>query len=282
MTSAAIAVVAGSGLDLTGALDSVDQELSFADVEIASGFARGASSAPMSLLLRDNPPSREANSCPERGHLSGTGVEGHAGRFVLGHCAGTRVIVQCGRLHLYEGLAYDSVVQTVDALHALGARTAIFTNAAGGLEPQMRPGDLMAANAVRLWRYRGWPDAPECLIPDFQLAGCDVRGAYHWVHGPCYETRAEISALRASRSSAVGMSTAPEMHRAQRLGMRSAAISCITNNCCTPQHLTHAHVLRTAAAASARLCTLLRRHIQGIADANHATSSRNVPRHRDV
>ena len=52
------------------------------------------------------------------------------------------------------------------------------------------------------------------------MAGCDARGVYHWVHGPCYETRAEIRALQTEHSNAVGMSTAPEMHRAQALGMR--------------------------------------------------------------
>jgi purine-nucleoside phosphorylase len=64
--------------------------------------------------------------------------------------------------------------------------------------------------------------------------------------------------LRALGSSAVGMSTAAEFLRARELGMRAAAVSCITNNCCAPGVLTHEHVLRTASAASARLCGLLR------------------------
>jgi purine-nucleoside phosphorylase len=135
----------------------------------------------------------------------------------------------------------------------------------------------MAASRIRLWRYRRWPAAPAQLMPDFELPGCDASGAYHWVHGPCYETRAEIRALQTEKSSAVGMSTAPEMHRAQALGMRAAAISCITNNCCTPQHLTHEHVLRTAAAASARLSALLR---DFIAESANSLSRNPAPSNR--
>lgn len=224
-----IAIVAGSGLDLTPVLDSV------ARVHAFSEFAG----------------------------LPARGVAGHAGRFVDGQSGESRVIIQCGRLHFYEGWDHATVVRTVDILRDFGASTIVFTNAAGGLQPEMQPGDLMAADCVRIWPYRGWPGAPGALAPDLEVAGCDWRGAYHWVHGPCYETRAEIAALRAEKSSTVGMSTAPELHRAQALGIRAAAVSCITNNCCTPQHLTHDHVLRTAAAASARLCAILRAEICG-------------------
>ena len=108
----AIAVVAGSGLDLVGVLDTVERELSFAE------------------------------GCPR----AQTAVPGHAGRFVIGRCGETHVIVQCGRLHFYEGLTYEVVTSTVDTLRALGAGSVIFTNAAGGLEPGMRPGHLMAAS----------------------------------------------------------------------------------------------------------------------------------------
>ncbi len=234
----AVAIVAGSGLDLTGVLDSVDRVHAFSEF---SG-------------------------------LPAQNVAGHAGRFVDGWTGVSRVIVQCGRAHFYEGWDYPAVVRAVDVLRDLGARTVVFTNAAGGLLPDMRPGDLMAADGVRTWPYRGWPGAPGVLTPDLELAGCDWRGAYHWVHGPCYETRAEIAALRAEKSSAVGMSTAPDMHRAQALGMRAGAVSCVTNNCCTPQHLTHDHVLRTAAAASARLCAILRAEIgRGSLGASRAT-----------
>jgi len=219
-----VAVVAGSGLDLRPLLDSIDGEREFATVD----------------------------------GLPSARVVGHPGRFVFGQCVGVRVILQSGRLHCYEGLSFAEATAPVAALHEFGADTVLFTNAAGGLIPDMEPGDLMAADAVRLWPYTSWKNRPESLTLDLVPSGCAWRGAYHWVHGPCYETRAEVAALRALGSGAVGMSTAPEVARAQALGMRTGAISCITNNCCTPQKLTHEHVLKTASAASARLCEVLR------------------------
>lgn len=220
----ALAVVAGSGLDLRPLLDAVEEERDFREVP----------------------------------GLSRAGVTGHAGRFVFGRANGVRVILQCGRLHVYEGRSADEAAGPVDALRKFGASRIVFTNAAGGLLTDMRPGDLMAVEDIRAWPYIGWQGKPRELTPDFVPEGCEWRGAYHWVHGPCYETRAEIRALCALGSAAVGMSTAPEMIRARELGIPAAAISCITNNCHTPQVLTHEHVLRTAAAASARLCAVLR------------------------
>lgn len=219
-----VAVVAGSGLDLRALLDEIDEERDFAGV---AGL-RAARSA------------------------------GHAGKFIFGRSEGARVIVQSGRLHLYEGLDYETVTAPIAALHAFGARTILLSNAAGGLLPEMHPGDLMAVDEVRCWPCARWRERPESLPLDLVADHCDWRGAYHWVHGPCYETRAEIAALRSLHGAAVGMSTAPEVSRARELGIRVGAISCITNNCCTPQVLTHDHVLRTAAAASARLCEVLR------------------------
>lgn len=232
----AVAVVAGSGLDLRPLLDSVDDEMDFTSVP----------------------------------GLPAARIAGHPGKFVFGRSEGLPVILQVGRLHLYEGLSYAEATAPVTALHEFGARTILFTNAAGGLLPDMEPGDLMAADAIRLWPNTAWKERTDTLDVDFVPEGCAWRGAYHWVHGPCYETRAEINALRAQGSGAVGMSTAPEIARAKSLGMRSAAISCITNNCCTPQRLTHEHVLRTAAAASARLCEVLR----GALSRNFAPASR--------
>lgn len=232
-----VAVVAGSGLDLGALLDSVDDERPFSAMP----------------GLRDS------------------GIAGHAGKFIFGRCADLRVIVQSGRLHFYEGLDYASVTAPIAALHAFGARTLVLTNAAGGLLPEMRPGELLAAETLRCWPCARWTARPEALRPDFVPQGCDWRGAYHWVHGPCYETRAEIAALREMGGAAVGMSTAPELLRAQELGLRAGAISCITNNCCTPQVLTHEHVLRTAALASARLCEVLRETI--LAESCHREES---------
>ena len=223
MKTATLGIVAGSGIDL--------------------------------LPLLDAPGPRHHFSIWER--LPESAVPGHAPFFVEGRCAGKRLVVQCGRLHVYEGLPPRTVVRTVDALHTLGVSAILFTNAAGGLLPQMRPGDLVAARALHAWPCAHTAPAG-ALHPDFVVPGCDFAGAYAWMHGPCYETRAEILALRRLGASTVGMSTAPEFLRCRELGIAAAAISCVTNNCTRPQRLTHQHVVATARQASRRLRAVIR------------------------
>lgn len=219
----AVAVVAGSGIDLRGLFDRVAEEIPFTAVP---GLPPG-------------------------------GVPGHASVFLRGTAAGVPLVLQCGRLHAYEGLGFDTVTRTVDALRDLGARAVVFTNAVGGLLPELEPGDLVAADLVRAWRCARFP-LPAEQTPDFVLPGADARGVYHWMHGPCYETRAEIAALRRLGAATVGMSTAPEMLRCGRIGLRAGLVSCVTNSCVRPQRLTHDHVVATARTASGKLERLLR------------------------
>lgn len=223
----AIALVAGSGMAFDRLLDRIDDERPFTEFPA----------------------------------LRPCSVTGHVGRFIFGTCGIRPVIVQQGRLHVYEGLTIDEAAATVDVLHELGARQIIFTNAAGGLQPGTPCGSLLAIDRIATWPYARWHHAPERITPTFHVHGCDARGAYLWVHGPSYETRAEIAAMQRMNLHAVGMSTAPEMHRAHQLRLQTAAISCITNECAIPQKLSHDHVLAAAAAATARLITLLRTHI---------------------
>lgn len=223
-TARLIGVVSGSGLDITGLLDDVDSEHVFDTVP---------------------------------GRTDGT-VPGHDYGFVRGRCGPCRIVLQRGRRHLYEGLSCQAVVQTVDAMHRFGVRTLLFTNVAGALRPDLSPGDLVAIDRLRLWPYVRWPDQPEALPTDFVMPGCDLTAAYQWMHGPCYETRAEIAALRRLGSTVVGMSTAPEVARCRELGIRAGIISCVTNVCGGPQVLTHDHVVAVARQASARLTALVR------------------------
>ena len=83
-----------------------------------------------------------------------------------------------------------------------------------------------------------------------------------WVHGPCYETPAEIAALRRMSVCAVGMSAGPELARCRELGIPAAVVSCITNNCCERSTLTHDHVVQTARSASSALVALIRDGVQ--------------------
>ena len=224
MPVAPIGIVAGSGIALEPLIDQLGAEYSFAealDMDVDT-------------------------------------IPGQKGVFIEGTCDGIPIILQCGRLHFYEGHDYSTVNRTVDFMHKKGVRNVIYTNAAGGLKPNMHPGDLLAADTLALWPCQRWLEHPSDIQTDIQLEGCDHRGTYTWVHGPCYETQSEIHALQASNSDAVGMSTAPELARCHEWGMRGGSISCITNNCCAPQTLTHEHVLEIAATASERIQKILR------------------------
>lgn len=232
----AMGIVAGSGLALDGVLDEVREMRPF-----------GASPA-----------------------LGDPAVEGHAGAFLMGGCCGIPVVLQQGRLHFYEGFGYAAATKPVDVMRDMGVERIVFTNAAGGLEPAMVPGSLMAVSSVGLWPCRMWPDQPRELELDWVIPGCDTTGRYAWVHGPSYETRAEIGALQRSGGAAVGMSTAPELVRCGELGISAAAISCITNNCCVPRKLTHEHVIKIAATASDRLTELLRTAFRALAGGDGA------------
>lgn len=227
----AIGLVSGSGLELESVLDRVDREAAFEDVP---GLAAGC-------------------------------VAGHDYRFVLGACGGAPVVLQRGRRHVYEGAGLDMIWRTVDALHAFGVRRVLFTNVSGGLRADLGPGTLVAVDAVKLWPCVCWPERPGALQPDFVPAGCDAQGAYFWMHGPCYETRAEVAALQRLGGSVVGMSTAPELQRCRELGIEAGVISCVTNACGAQEKLTHAHVVAAARRANDRLVALLRRDVQALA-----------------
>ena len=218
-----VGIVSGSGIHLRPLLDEVLLELPFAEVD---GVAAAT-------------------------------VAGHDGSFVFGRCEGLPLVLQSGRIHLYEGHAPDAVAATADALHGFGVRTLILTNAAGGLEESLVPGDWVAADSVLAWRFQGHT-FPERMIPDFLVPGCRTTGTYSWMHGPCYETRAEIRALQAMGGKTVGMSVALELERCQQRGIRAGVVSCVTNNCTAQEPLSHAQVVETAARASAHLCGILR------------------------
>ncbi|MCC6797795.1 MAG: purine-nucleoside phosphorylase [Candidatus Hydrogenedentes bacterium] len=223
-----IGIVSGSGLDLTPLLDSISAEFSFQD---ELGFDIDA-------------------------------LEGHARKFVRGTCGDRELLLQCGRLHFYEGYTFEEVTSTVDVLDAFGARTIIFTNVGGGLRPDLKPGDIVSIGDLRTWPYVRWVDRPDSLVTDFQIEGADASGTYYWMHGPSYETPAEIRALQILGGDVVGMSTAPEIARCKQLGIRAAVLTIVTNNCCAPQVLTHDEVVRVAQSASARLVQLLYGAIQ--------------------
>jgi purine-nucleoside phosphorylase len=173
--------------------------------------------------------------------LETAGVPGHRGAVVLGTWAGVPVLAFAGRLHYYEGHPWRRIVQPIHLAHGLGASILLATNAAGGIHEDLQPGDLMAIHAHVDWtRPHGWREPAkqlfysERLLRLLQQAAAESAmvvktGSYAQLTGPCYETPAEIRALKACSADAVGMSTGREIQTGHELGMECAAISCITN-----------------------------------------------------
>jgi purine-nucleoside phosphorylase len=210
--------------------------------------------------------------------LGATSVAGHRGRLTLGEWAGKRVLVFEGRLHYYEGHPWRNVVLPVRTAADLGARVLLLTNAAGGIHDALAAGSLMAIRdhiewtRPYCWRLPGpggqggprpSPYAPRLLELLAQAArglGMELhQGVYAALTGPCYETPAEIRALKIWGADAVGMSTAREIQSGCDAGMECAALSCITNRAAglSAGPLDHKEVLTTAAAQSERLAELL-------------------------
>ena len=207
-------------------------------------------------------------------------VEGHAGALVVGRLAGVEVAAMAGRFHLYEGWSAAQVALPVRALAAIGTPLLVLTNAAGGLRPGMAAGDLMlvsdhlnltGANPLTGASVAGetrYPDLSAAYDPEsrriFRAAALAARvplleGVYAGLPGPSYETPAEIRMLRRLGADAVGMSTVTEVVAARAMGMRVAAISCITNlaSGLGEGPLSHEEVLEAGAAARDRLTRLI-------------------------
>ena len=175
--------------------------------------------------------------------LPPSSVPGHAGRFVAGELNGRAVLIQQGRVHLYEGRSAFTVTLPVRALARLGVRNIILTNAAGGLVPGwpvpclMRIRDhlnfqhrspLLRSEAGRAQPYDA--ELGALLGQVAQRVGIELyTGVYAGLLGPSYETPAEVRLLQSAGAHAVGMSTVLEALAAHAQGLRVAAVSCISN-----------------------------------------------------
>jgi purine-nucleoside phosphorylase len=208
-------------------------------------------------------------------------VAGHAGRLVIGTLEGHVCVVLQGRLHLYEGYEPAVVALPARVMIALGARTLIVTNAAGGIARSFRAGDLMLIvdhiNFTGRNPLVGPPAPDEPRFPDMtaaydpqlrELAGeaaaeAQVRlvhGVYAAALGPSYETPAEVRLLARLGADAVGMSTVPEVIVARARGVPVLGVALISNRAAglTGEPLSHEEVLAAGAAASGRCARLLR------------------------
>ena len=265
------------------------------DLQPAVGIILGSGLGDLANEVRD------ATAIPyaDIHHFLRSTVHGHAGRLLLGSLEDVPVVMMQGRFHFYEGYTLQALTLPVRVMHALGARTLIVTNAAGGLNPAYRPGDfmlirdhinlpgmaganpLMGPNDDRLGER--FPALAHAYDAELRQLARDVaaqhtgttlhEGVYVMVSGPSYETGAELKFLRATGADAVGMSTAPEVVVARHMGMRVLGLSLITNTATgdVTEKVNHTEVLATADAARVRFAMLVRGILRGMSSLDEPT-----------
>jgi purine-nucleoside phosphorylase len=208
-------------------------------------------------------------------------VVGHAGRLVIGTSAGRRVAALVGRVHVYEGFDPATVVFATRVMGRLGVKRLILTNTAGGISPSFVRGVLMIIddhiNLLGTNPLVGpnderfgprFPDMSEVYSRRLRAIAAEAarargipvaHGVYAAVHGPSYETPAEIRYLRIIGADAVGMSTVLEAIAARHMGLEVLGISCITNMAAglRPEPLRHEEVVETARRIRGSFAALL-------------------------
>jgi purine-nucleoside phosphorylase len=214
-------------------------------------------------------------------HVRGAAVAGHVGELVAGSVGGIGALVLSGRVHPYEGYSHREVTVLLRACLQLGARTVVVTNAAGGLNPEFDPGDVMLiGDVINLSgenpllgpnldgfgpRFPAMADAfdgPLRAAARESAERIDLalrEGVYIMLSGPYYETRAEMRMLRMLGGDAVGMSTVPEVLVARHAGARVLGFSLITNKATVDVEAgaTHEEVLEMGRIGAERLVRLL-------------------------
>lgn len=211
-------------------------------------------------------------------------VEGHSGRLIFGKLGNKRVMAMQGRFHFYEGYAMQQVTFPVRVMKELGINTLFVSNAAGGMNPEFKIGDIMIINdhinlfpehPLRGKNYNElgprFPDMSEPyshrLINDaLKVAkenGIKVhQGVYVGTQGPTFETPAEYRYFRRIGGDAVGMSTVPEVIVARHGGMEVFAISVITDlgglEGVEPEKVSHEEVQKAAAEAQPKMTAIMK------------------------
>jgi purine-nucleoside phosphorylase len=214
-------------------------------------------------------------------HWPASRVIGHAGRLVIGNVGGHRIAALAGRVHFYEGHDLGTVVFATRVMGRLGVRQVILTNAAGGVNTGFAQGALMVIddhiNLLGSNPLVGpnddrfgprFPDMSEVYSARLRRLTDEAarergiavsHGVYAALHGPSYETPAEIRYLRTIGADAVGMSTVPEAIAARHMGLEVLGISCITNMAAgvLPQPINHEEVLETTRRVRTSFSALL-------------------------
>lgn len=204
-------------------------------------------------------------------------VEGHRGSLMFGKLNGVDVVVMCGRFHYYEGYSMKDITFPIHVMKAMGAETLIISNAAGGMNPTFKIGDvmiikdhinlfgdnpLMGKNDDRIGpRFPSMNDAYDAAYIKLAHQVAEnhnislQQGVYLGVTGPCFETPAEYRAFHILGADAVGMSTVPECIVARHIGLKVFALSVITDLGVVGivEEASHEEVLAAAANAGPKM-----------------------------
>lgn len=219
-------------------------------------------------------------------HFPLSTVEGHSGKLIKGRLGNREIIAMQGRFHYYEGYTMQQVTYPVRVMQQLGIKTLFVSNAAGGMNPDFKVGDLMLItdhiNTFPDHPLRGknydelgprFPDMSNAYTPRLIAKALDIarrngitvqQGVYVGTQGPSFETPAEYRYFRTIGGDAVGMSTVPEVIVAHHAGMEVFAISVITDlggfgdivKC------SHEEVQKAAAEAQPRMTLIMRQLIE--------------------
>lgn len=198
-------------------------------------------------------------------------VVGHKGQLVFGTINDINVVAMQGRMHYYEGHDIKDVVFPIRILALLGIEILLITNAAGGVNTDFSPGDIMIIkdhiNFAGINPLRGpnnedfgprFPDMSYTYDRDLMEIAEETadeldfslqKGCYMWFSGPTYETPAEVNMARILGADAVGMSTVPEAIVARHMGLKLLGLSCITNMAAgiLDEPLNHSDVIKVSA-----------------------------------
>jgi len=213
-------------------------------------------------------------------------VETHAGKLILGKLAGKSVVAMQGRFHYYEGYSMQEITYPIRVMKVLGIHTLVISNAAGGMNPLFRKGDLMIIDDhINLLGDNPlvgpnidefgprFPDMSEPYSKRLIGIAEEValkekirlqKGVFVAVSGPNLETRAEYRFLRSIGADAVGMSTVPEVIVARHMGLEVFGVSVITDECLPDalQPVDVPDIIRTANEAQPRLTLLMKKLIE--------------------
>ncbi len=221
-------------------------------------------------------------------HFPVSTVKGHSGKLLFGNIVGKKVIVMGGRFHFYEGYTPQQVIYPIRVMRLLGIETLLLSNAAGGVNPAFKVGDLMiitdhisfftsnpliGKNVDELGTR--FPDMSEPYCKELILKAEIIakanglhlfQGVYTAVSGPTFETRAEYKLIKLMGSDVVGMSTVQETIAAVHCGMKVFGVSVITDlGIRTSENIiTHEEVLQAAKEAEPKLALLFKELVKVI------------------